>query len=50
MTRVWNGDTPIAARIADGSIDLHGPKALARAFPGWLMLNMFAGIPPATAG
>lgn len=48
MTLVWNGDLPLQAMIENGRIDLHGPTALVRAFPGWLQLGMFARIPAAT--
>ena len=44
LTRVWNGDTPLPARIDDGSVDLHGTRALRNAFPSWLQLNLFAGV------
>ena len=47
MTLVWNGDLALAKMVEDGSIDLHGPRALRRAVPSWLQLNMFAGIEPA---
>lgn len=45
MTLVWNGDLGLQAMIDDGRIDLHGPSALVRAFPSWLQLGMFAGVP-----
>lgn len=47
MTEVWNGDTPIAAAIDLGKIDLHGPAPLRKAFPSWLRLSLFAGVEPA---
>lgn len=47
MTLVWNGDLPLRQMIEAGRIDLHGPGTLRRAFPGWLQLNMFAGVAPA---
>ena len=47
MTLVWNGDLPLRRAIEDGDIDLHGPSRLRRAFPDWLMLNLFAGVPAA---
>jgi DNA-binding HxlR family transcriptional regulator len=47
MTRVWNGDLPLRKMISDGKIELHGPLALRRAFPGWLMLGIFAAVPAA---
>jgi DNA-binding HxlR family transcriptional regulator len=48
MTLVWNGDLGLQAMIEEGRIDLHGPSALVRAFPGWLQLGMFAGVPAAS--
>lgn len=47
MTLVWNGDLPLRQMIEDGRIDLHGPTELSRAFPAWLQLGMFAGVPAA---
>ena len=47
MTLVWNGDLPLRRTIDDGKIDLHGSTDLRRAFPKWLLLNLFAGVPPA---
>lgn len=47
MTLVWNGDLPLRRMIDEGKIELHGPTELCRAFPGWLMLSMFAGVPAA---
>jgi hypothetical protein len=42
---VWYGDIPLSDAIAEGSIDLHGPRQLCRAFPSWLLLNELAGVP-----
>jgi DNA-binding HxlR family transcriptional regulator len=47
MTLVWNGDLPLRRMIDDGRIELHGPPPLCRAFPQWLMLSLFAGVPAA---
>ena len=47
MTLVWNGDLPLRRTIDDGKIRLHGPTDLCRTFPKWLMLSVFAGVPPA---
>jgi DNA-binding HxlR family transcriptional regulator len=47
MTLVWNGDLALRRMINDGKIELHGPTDLCRAFPKWLMLNIFAGVSPA---
>jgi len=48
MTLVWNGDLSLRAMIDKGSIDLHGPTRLVHAFPDWLQLSLFAGVPAAT--
>ncbi len=45
LTAVWMGDRPLADAVRDGSISLEGPEALRRAFPSWLKLSMFAGVP-----
>lgn len=47
MTLVWTGDRPLRSMIAEGRIELHGPAEMVRAFPGWLRLNLFAGVRPA---
>lgn len=47
MTLVWNGDLPLRRMIQDGRIELLGPTDLCRAFPNWLQLNLFAGVPAA---
>ncbi len=47
MTLVWNGDLSLRKMIDDGKIELHGPTDLCRAFPGWLKLSLFAGVPAA---
>lgn len=47
MILVWNGDLPLRRMIDDGKIELHGPTDLCRAFPKWLMLSLFAGVPSA---
>lgn len=47
LVRIWNGDVPLTPRIADGSVELHGPRALRAAFPSWLQLGIFAGVAPA---
>ena len=44
LTLIWNGDLPLAKKVADESVDLHGPIRLQKAFHSWLQLNMFAGI------
>ncbi|MCC5809071.1 MAG: helix-turn-helix transcriptional regulator [Ectothiorhodospiraceae bacterium] len=49
VTWVWYGDIPLKRAIADGSIRLHGPQQLCKAFPSWLQLNMLADISRQTA-
>jgi len=44
LTLVWNGDYSLSARLADGSVELHGGREVQRAFPSWLQLGMFAGV------
>lgn len=44
LTLIWNGDLPLAKKVEDESVDLHGPKHLQKAFHSWLQLNMFASI------
>lgn len=43
-TLVWYGDMPLGRALDAGTIDLHGPPGLCRAFPGWLGLNLLAGV------
>ena len=45
LTRVWMGDIAWNAALRDGSIRLSGPSALRKAFPSWLKLSSFAGVP-----
>lgn len=45
ITWVWYGDIPLRDAIAEGLIDLHGPRQLCRTFPSWLLLNELAEIP-----
>jgi len=42
MTRVWTGELAWPEAVRDRSIAVHGPASLARAFPGWLKLGVFA--------
>jgi DNA-binding HxlR family transcriptional regulator len=35
LTEVWMGDTTMQRAIDVGAIELSGPRALVRAFPGW---------------
>jgi DNA-binding HxlR family transcriptional regulator len=45
ITWVWYGDIPLRDALAEGLIELHGPRRLCRAFPAWLLLNELAAIP-----
>jgi DNA-binding HxlR family transcriptional regulator len=49
LTRVWMGDADLGGALRSGAIELSGPSHLQRAFPGWLRLNVFAGVAPASA-
>jgi hypothetical protein len=42
---VWLGDAPLASALRDRSIKLSGPRKLIQAFPQWLLLSRFAGVP-----
>jgi DNA-binding HxlR family transcriptional regulator len=45
MTKVWLGDLPFNDALRSQAVQLTGPRALVRAFPSWLLLSHFAGIP-----
>ena len=45
MVRVWLGDISFDSAVKSGGIRLSGARALARAFPSWLMLSHFARVP-----
>ena len=45
ITLVWYGDIPLKRALAEGTIELHGPRELCQAFPGWLQLNLLADVP-----
>ena len=45
VTLVWYGDLSLDRALADGTIELHGPRRLCEAFPSWLQLNMLSEIP-----
>jgi len=47
LTLVWNGDMSLTKKVADGSVDLHGPRELQQAFISWLQLSLFASVDPA---
>jgi DNA-binding HxlR family transcriptional regulator len=43
--RIWLGYQSIEDALRRGTIRLDGPPELTRAFPGWLALSTFAGLP-----
>ncbi len=45
FAHVWLGDAPLAAAVRERAIRLSGPRKLVQAFPGWLLLSRFAGVP-----
>jgi DNA-binding HxlR family transcriptional regulator len=45
IAKVWLGDVPYASALRSGEVRLVGPRHLANAFPSWLMLSHFAGVP-----
>jgi hypothetical protein len=49
MVGVWLGDTSFDRALRSGAIRLIGPRALAKAFPSWLMLSAFAQVPRPSA-
>ncbi len=42
---VWMGDRTWPDALRHGGISIDGPESLRRAFPAWLKLSMFAGVP-----
>lgn len=44
MAEIWRGLRPIAPEISAGRLELEGKASLRRAFPGWLMLSVYAPI------
>jgi len=42
---VWMGDRTWPNVLREGAISIGGPETLRRAFPSWLKLSMFAGVP-----
>jgi DNA-binding HxlR family transcriptional regulator len=50
MTRVWLGDELLESALRTREIEIVGKGELVKAFPSWLMLSRFAGVPrPAAA-
>lgn len=45
MTWLWYGDLAIDKALRDNQIELHGPRDLCSAFPGWLELSTLAAYP-----
>ena len=44
MAEIWLGDRTFSAALQAGDVTVEGPRALARAFPRWLQLSVFAPI------
>ncbi len=44
FTEAWRGFRSLRAEIAAGRIRLHGPRALQRDFPNWLLLSVAAPV------
>lgn len=49
MAEIWLGDVPFSAALERGDLTIDGPRALARAFPEWLKLSLFASVERRTA-
>ena len=45
MAGVWLGDTAFDEALRSNKVRLIGPRALAKAFPSWLMLSHYAEVP-----
>lgn len=43
LAEIWLGEVPFREAARAKRIEVVGPRALARAFPSWLQLSMFAG-------
>jgi DNA-binding HxlR family transcriptional regulator len=44
MARVWMGDLSFPQALRSGGVRLDGPRALAQAFPHWLLLSPYATV------
>lgn len=44
LTKAWMGDVRLADAMRSGLVRVEGPRALVRAFPGWLALSGFADV------
>jgi DNA-binding HxlR family transcriptional regulator len=49
MVHVWLGDTTWRAVVRDGAVKITGPRELVKAFPSWLLLSHYAGVPRVAA-
>jgi len=49
MCDLWMGNISYKKAIADGKLNLVGPRALTRNVDAWLKPSVFAGQPPASA-
>jgi DNA-binding HxlR family transcriptional regulator len=45
MARIWLGDLTFECALRDATVRASGPRPLIKAFPSWLMLSRFAGVP-----
>jgi DNA-binding HxlR family transcriptional regulator len=44
MTQIWQGDLEYRAAAGSGRLSIEGPPELARQFPTWLKLSIFASV------
>jgi hypothetical protein len=44
FVQVWMGDMRLPDALRAGQVTLDGPRRLLQAFPGWLKLNLLAGV------
>jgi hypothetical protein len=49
LAEVWRGIRPIREEIRAGRLRVQGSAEARRAFPGWLLLSVFASTRPARA-
>lgn len=48
MVQVWRGDSTWSAALRTNALELHGPRALCRAAPGWFILPALGSVPRAS--
>jgi DNA-binding HxlR family transcriptional regulator len=48
LHRVWMGHESLTQAMRRDLIQVSGPRSLVRAFPTWLALNLYAGVPAAS--